>query len=78
MERAPHWGCICFDEEEGVGGKKLHGVGGTSIMSLPTRSNPGLFCNRIKKKYELQYALENLHEKFLKFRRKGTPSHINV
>ena len=36
-------------------------------MSLPTRANPGLCCNRIKKTHELQYALENLQEKDLNF-----------
>ena len=34
-------------------------------MPLPTRANRGLCCNRIKKKHELQYALENLQEKAL-------------
>ena len=38
---------------ERVGGKKSHGVGGTLIMPLPTRENPGLCCNRIEKKHEL-------------------------
>ena len=42
------------------GGKKIHGVGSTPIMAFPTRANPGLCCNRIKKKHGLQYALENL------------------
>ena len=46
-------------------------------MPLPTRANPGLCCNRIKKEHELQYALENLQEKDLKFTRKGTSSQIN-
>ena len=62
---------------EGGGGKKAHGVGGTLLMPLPTRRNPGLCCNRIKKKHELQYALENLQEKDLNFTRKGTSSQIN-
>ena len=43
-------------------------------MPLPTRANPGLCCNRIKKKHELQYALENLQEKDLNFTRKGISS----
>ena len=59
------------------GNKKIHGVGGTLIMPLPTRANPGLCCNRIKKKHELQYALENLQGKDLNFTRKGTSSQIN-
>ena len=59
------------------GGKKIHGVGGTPIMPLPTRANPGLCCKRIRKKHELQYALENLQEKDLNFTRKGTSSKIN-
>ena len=46
-------------------------------MPLPTKANPGLCCNRIKKKHELQYALENLQEKDLNFTRKGTSSQIN-
>ena len=50
--------------EEGGGN---HVVGGTPIMPLPTRANPGLCCNRIKKKQEL-YALENLQEQGLKKR----------
>ena len=58
-------------------GKKIHGAGGTPIMPLLTRTNPGLCCNRIKKKHELQYALENLQEKDLNFTRKGTSSQIN-
>ena len=37
---------------EGV--KKIHGVGGTPIMPLPTRANPSLCGNRIKKKHKLQ------------------------
>ena len=45
-------------------------------MSLPTRENPGLCCNRIKKKHKLQYALQNLQEKDLNFTRKGTSSQI--
>ena len=53
-----------------------HVVGGTPIMPLPTRANPGLCCNRIKKKQEL-YALENLQEQGLNFTRKGTSSQIN-
>ena len=68
-----HWGCICFDRR----GKKNHGVGGTPIMPHPTRANPGLCCNRIKKKHELQYALKNLQEKDLNFTRKGTSSQVN-
>ena len=47
------------------GGKKIYALGGTLIMPLPTRTKPGLCCNRIKKKHELQYALENLQEKNL-------------
>ena len=58
-------------------GKKIHGAGGTPIMPLLTRTNPGLCCNRIKKKHELQYALENLQEKDLNFTRKGTYPQIN-
>ena len=46
-------------------------------MPLPTKANPGLCCNRIKKKYELQFALENLQEKPLNFTRKRTSSEIN-
>ena len=38
---------------------------------------PGLCYKRIKKKYELQYALENLQEKDLNFTRKCTSSQIN-
>ena len=78
MERAPQWGCICFDGV-GVGGvgKKIHGVGGAPIIPLPTRANPGFCYNRIKKKHELQYAPENLQEKDLNFTRKGTSSQIN-
>ena len=59
------------------GSKNIHGVGSTSIMPLPTRANPGLCCNRIKKKHELQYALENLQEKDLNFTRKCTSSKTN-
>ena len=55
----------------------IHGVGGTPIMPLPTRANTGLCCNRIKKKHELQYGLENLQEKNLNFTGKGTSSQIN-
>ena len=40
-------------------------------MPLLTRTNPGLSCDRIKKKHELQFALENLQEKDLNFTRKG-------
>ena len=58
-------------------GKKIHGLGGTPIKPLPTRANPVLCCNRIKKKHELQYAMENLQEKDLNFTRKGTSSQIN-
>ena len=60
-------------------GINIHGVGCAfmDIVSLPTRANPGLCCYRIKKKYELQYALENLQEKDLKLARKGTSSQIN-
>ena len=43
-------------------------------MPLSTRANPGLCCHRIKKKHELQYALENLQEKDLNFTRKGASS----
>ena len=39
------------------GGKQILGLGGTPIMTLSTRANPGLCCNRIKNKHELQYAL---------------------
>ena len=46
-------------------------------MPLPTRANPGLYCNRIGKKHELQYALEDLQEKDPNFTRKGTSSQIN-
>ena len=46
-------------------------------MPVPTRENLGLCCKRIKKKHELQYALENLHEKDLNFTRKCTSSQIN-
>ena len=46
-------------------------------MLLPTMTNSGLCCNRIKKKHELQYALENLQEKDLNFTRKCTSSQIN-
>ena len=63
--------------EGGVRGEEAHGVGGTLLMPLPTRGNPGLCCNRIKKKHELQYALENLQEKDLNFTRKGTSSQMN-
>ena len=35
------------------GGKKIHGVRGTPIMSFPTRPNPGLCCNRIKMNHDL-------------------------
>ena len=55
----------------------IHGVGGTSIMPLPNRANPGLCCNRSKKKHELQAALENLQEKDLNFTIKGTSSQTN-
>ena len=76
VERAPHWGCICLDDGGGMVDKKIHGVGGTPIMPLPTRTNLGLCCNRIKKKHELQYTLENLQEQHLNFTRKGTSSQI--
>ena len=46
-------------------------------MHSPTRANPCLCCNRIKKKHELQYALENFVEKDLNFIRKGTSSQMN-
>ena len=49
--------------EDGGGGgvqQKIHEMGGTPIMPLPTKANPGLCCNRIKKKHELNYALEIL------------------
>ena len=62
----------------GGGGKKIHGAGCTPIMPLPTRANPVLCHNRIKKKHELQYALENLQEKDFNFTRKGTSSEINL
>ena len=45
-------------------------------MLLSTRANTGLYCNRIKKKHELQYAMENLQEKDLNFASKGTSSQI--
>ena len=61
----------------GGGAKKNYRVGGTPIMPFPTRANPGLCCKRIKKKHELQYALENLQEKDLNFTRKCTSSQIN-
>ena len=48
-----------------AGGKKIFGMGGTPIMPLPNWANPGLRRNRIKKRNELQYALENLQEKAL-------------
>ena len=73
MEIETNWGCICFD---GGRGKKIHGVGGTPIMLLSTRAKTGLYCNRIKKKHELQYAMENLQEKDLNFASKGTSSLI--
>ena len=63
-------------EGEWGGGKKIHGVGGTPIMPFPTRPNTGLCCNRIKKKHELQYGLENLQENYFNFTRKGTSSQI--
>ena len=59
------------------GGKKIYGVRGTPIMALPTRANSGLCCNRIKKKHEVQYALENSHEKDLDFMIKSPSSQIN-
>ena len=46
-------------------------------MLLPTRANPDLCCNRIKKMHELQDALENLQGKDLNFTTKGTSSQIN-
>ena len=46
-------------------------------MPLPTRANPDLCCNRIKKKHEIKYALENLQENDLNFTRKGTSSQKN-
>ena len=42
------------------------------MMPLPTRANPGLCYKRIKKNHELQYALENLQEKYFNFTRKGS------
>ena len=45
-------------------------------MILSTRAITGLYCNRIKKKHELQYAMENLQEKDLNFTSKGTSSQI--
>ena len=48
VERAPHRGSICFDGR----GQKNYGVRFTPIMALPTRTNSGLCCNRIKKKHE--------------------------
>ena len=47
-------------------------------MPFPTRGNPGLCCKRIKKKHELQFALENVKEKDLNFTRKCTSSQINA
>ena len=52
------------------GGKKIYGVRGTPIMALSTTANSGLCCNRIKKKHEVQYPLENLQEKILTLREK--------
>ena len=46
-------------------------------MPLSTRANPDLCCNRIKKKHEIKYALENLQENDLNFTRKGTSSQKN-
>ena len=40
-------------------------------MPLPTRANRGLSCNRIKKKYELQYALENYKKRILTLQEKA-------
>ena len=45
--------------------------------SLPTRAKPSLFCNRIKKKHELQYAPGKLQGKDLNFTRKDTSLQIN-
>ena len=59
----------------GEGG--IHGVGGTPITPFPTRANPGLCCNRIKKKHGLQHSLENLQEKDLNFTQKATSSQTN-
>ena len=64
-------------KREGGWQQKINGVESTPSMPLPTRANPGLCCNRIKKKHELQYAPENLQEKDLNFTRKGTSSQIN-
>ena len=61
----------------GRGDKKIHGMEGTPIIPLPTRANPALCCNRIKKKHELQYGLGNLQKKDLNFIRKDTSSQIN-
>ena len=55
----------------------IHGVRSTPIMPLPTKANRDLCCNRIKKKHELQFAVENLREKPLNFTRKRTSSQIN-
>ena len=74
MERAPLGVASTL---KGGEAKKVHGVGGTPIMPLPTRANNGLCCNRIKNKHELQYALENLQEKDINFTTKGTSSQIN-
>ena len=52
-------------------------MGDTSIMPLPNRENLGLFCNRSKKKHELQIALGNLQEKDLNFTIKDTSSLTN-
>ena len=59
------------------GDKKIYGVQGTPIRALTTRKNSVLCCNRIKKKHEVQYALENLQEKDLHFTRKSPSSQIN-
>ena len=52
---------------EGGEGKNIQGVGDTPIMHLPTRANPGLCCNRIKKNHELLYKKRHFFtDRFLK------------
>ena len=45
-------------------GQKIHRVGDTPIIPLPTMANPGLCCNRIKKKQVLQNIPENFTDTF--------------
>lgn len=61
--RAPYVGCTWFDET-GAGVKKIHRVGDTPIIPLPTMPNPGLCCNRVKKKQMLQNIPENFIDTF--------------